>query len=111
MPLRPRPGEAASCNCSKGAFRFLSSDTGLWRPPVSGELIACEPAAAKMAEMQKAYPTSAADYKLQEEIGQGVSALVYRAVCIPYNEVVAVKVLDLEKCNNSLVRCSLSTLK
>lgn len=64
-----------------------------------------------MAEMQKAYPTSAADYKLQEEIGQGVSALVYRAVCIPYNEVVAVKVLDLEKCNNSLVRCPLSTLK
>lgn len=57
-----------------------------------------------MAEMQRAYPTTAAEYKLHEEIGQGVSAVVYRATCLPYMEVVAVKVLDLEKCNNSLVR-------
>ncbi|GAQ92864.1 Serine Threonine protein kinase [Klebsormidium nitens] len=55
-----------------------------------------------MAELQRAYPTTAADYKLHEEIGQGVSAVVYRATCLPYMEVVAVKVLDLEKCNNSL---------
>ncbi|KAK4477385.1 hypothetical protein RD792_016606, partial [Penstemon davidsonii] len=35
-----------------------------------------------------------------EEVGEGVSATVYRALCIPLNEVVAIKVLDLEKCNN-----------
>jgi serine/threonine-protein kinase OSR1/STK39 len=28
---------------------------------------------------------------------------VYRALCIPFNQIVAIKVLDLEKCNNDLV--------
>ncbi|KAH0984744.1 hypothetical protein GBA52_011921 [Prunus armeniaca] len=41
-------------------------------------------------------------YKLYEEVGEGVSASVYRALCIPLNEIVAIKVLDLEKCNNDL---------
>ena len=30
---------------------------------------------------------------------------VWRALCIPYNEEVAVKLLDLENVNCSLVRC------
>ena len=42
------------------------------------------------------YPTSASDYTLHEEIGRGVSAKVYRAQCLPLNEQVAVKMLDLE---------------
>lgn len=50
----------------------------------------------------KKYPLRSADYKLYEEVGQGVSATVYRALCIPFNEIVAVKVLDLEKCNSNL---------
>ncbi|KAK1305647.1 hypothetical protein QJS10_CPA10g01763 [Acorus calamus] len=33
---------------------------------------------------------------------EGVNATVYRALCIPFNEIVAIKVLDLEKCNNDL---------
>lgn len=53
---------------------------------------------------EKRYPLSAKDYKLYEEVGEGVSASVYRALCIPLNEIVAIKVLDLEKCNNDLVR-------
>ncbi|KAI4387748.1 hypothetical protein MLD38_000155 [Melastoma candidum] len=52
--------------------------------------------------LEKKYPLNAKDYKLYEEVGEGVSATVYRALCIPFNEIVAVKVLDLEKCNNDL---------
>ena len=52
---------------------------------------------------EKRFPLDAKDYKLYEEVGEGVSATVYRALCIPLNEIVAIKVLDLEKCNNDLV--------
>lgn len=52
--------------------------------------------------LEKKFPVNAKDYKLYEEVGEGVSATVYRALCIPFNEIVAVKVLDLEKCNNDL---------
>ncbi|KAL5540608.1 hypothetical protein UlMin_043183 [Ulmus minor] len=51
---------------------------------------------------EKKFPLNAEDYKLYEEVGEGVSASVYRALCIPLNEIVAIKVLDLEKCNNDL---------
>ncbi|KAF7129302.1 hypothetical protein RHSIM_Rhsim10G0020800 [Rhododendron simsii] len=51
---------------------------------------------------EKKYPLNAADYKLYEEVGEGVSATVHRALCIPLNEIVAIKVLDLEKCSNDL---------
>ncbi|KAL1824617.1 serine/threonine-protein kinase BLUS1 [Daucus carota subsp. sativus] len=48
------------------------------------------------------FPLNAQDYRLFEEVGEGVSATVYRALCVPLNETVAIKVLDLEKCNNDL---------
>ncbi|XP_077244112.1 protein kinase superfamily protein isoform X2 [Tasmannia lanceolata] len=51
---------------------------------------------------EKRFPVSSKEYKLYEEVGEGVSATVYRALCIPLNEIVAIKVLDLEKCNNDL---------
>ncbi|KAL8248696.1 hypothetical protein R6Q59_005564 [Mikania micrantha] len=54
-------------------------------------------------EVQKQkFPVNAEDYKLFEEVGEGVSASVYRALCVPLNMIVAIKVLDLEKCNNDL---------
>lgn len=53
-------------------------------------------------DSEKKFPVNAKDYKLYEEVGEGVSATVYRALCIPLNEIVAIKVLDLEKCNNDL---------
>lgn len=56
-----------------------------------------------MAHSERKFPVSSKDYKLYEEVGEGVSATVYRALCVPLNEVVAIKVLDLEKCNNDLV--------
>lgn len=52
---------------------------------------------------EKKFPVNANDYKLYEVIGEGVSATVYKALCIPLSETVAIKVLDLEKCNNDLV--------
>ncbi|XP_030499306.2 serine/threonine-protein kinase BLUS1 [Cannabis sativa] len=48
------------------------------------------------------FPVNPEDYKLYEEVGQGVSATVYRALCVPLNEIVAIKILDLEKCNSDL---------
>lgn len=54
-------------------------------------------------ESEKRLSTNPQDYKLYEEIGEGVSATVYRALYVPFNEIVAIKVLDLEKCNNDLV--------
>ncbi|CAK9196153.1 unnamed protein product [Sphagnum troendelagicum] len=53
-------------------------------------------------ETRKGFPLVASDYKLFEEIGQGASAIVYRGLCVPLNEVVAVKTLNLEKCNSNL---------
>lgn len=52
----------------------------------------------------KRFPLYAKDYELFEEVGEGVSATVYKARCIALNEIVAVKILDLEKCRNDLVR-------
>jgi serine/threonine-protein kinase OSR1/STK39 len=56
---------------------------------------------------EKRFPLNAKDYKLYEEVGEGVSATVYRALCVPLNEIIAIKVLDLEKCNNDLVKANL----
>lgn len=47
---------------------------------------------------------NATDYNLLEEIGFGASATVFRAIYLPYNEVVAIKCLDLDRCNSNLVR-------
>ncbi|CAL9748187.1 unnamed protein product [Musa acuminata subsp. burmannicoides] len=51
---------------------------------------------------RKKYPIRAEDYQLREPVGQGVSASVYRALCIPLDEVVAIKVVDFERNNSDL---------
>lgn len=48
------------------------------------------------------FPTEASAYELLDECGRGVSANVWRAVCTPLNEEVAVKLLDLENMSCSL---------
>ncbi|KAK6146504.1 hypothetical protein DH2020_020373 [Rehmannia glutinosa] len=52
--------------------------------------------------MGKNYSVNPNDYKLLEEVGYGASATVYRAIYLPSNEVVAVKCLDLDRCNSNL---------
>ncbi|XP_010252417.1 PREDICTED: serine/threonine-protein kinase BLUS1-like isoform X2 [Nelumbo nucifera] len=56
----------------------------------------------RMGNGRKSYSANKDDYKLLEEVGYGASAVVYRAICLPFNEVVAVKCLDLERCNSNL---------
>ncbi|CAL5327540.1 unnamed protein product [Camellia sinensis] len=51
---------------------------------------------------KKKYPIGPEHYTLYEEVGQGVSASVHRAVCIPHNEIVAIKILDFERDNCDL---------
>ncbi|GMI77818.1 hypothetical protein like AT1G79640 [Hibiscus trionum] len=51
---------------------------------------------------KKKYPIGPEHYILYEEVGQGVSASVYRALCIPSNDVVAIKILDFERENCDL---------
>lgn len=52
--------------------------------------------------MGRNYSANPNDYKLLEEVGYGASATVYRAIYLPSNEVVAVKCLDLDRCNCNL---------
>ncbi|KAK4489231.1 hypothetical protein RD792_005027 [Penstemon davidsonii] len=52
--------------------------------------------------MGKNFSVNPNDYKLLEEVGYGASATVYRAIYLPSNEVVAVKSLDLDRCNSNL---------
>ena len=54
----------------------------------------------------QSYSANTSDNKLLEEIGYGASATVYRAIYLPFNDVVAVKCLDLDRCNTNLVRFS-----
>ncbi|MCO5553846.1 hypothetical protein L7F22_007372 [Adiantum nelumboides] len=51
---------------------------------------------------KRKYPVLSSMYTLMEEVGQGASAIVYKAKCIPFNEIVAIKALDMDRCNNSL---------
>ncbi|XP_039011385.1 serine/threonine-protein kinase BLUS1-like isoform X2 [Hibiscus syriacus] len=50
----------------------------------------------------RSYSANPSDYKLLEEVGYGASATVYRAIYLPLNDFVAVKCLDLDRCNSNL---------
>ncbi|GLU17577.1 hypothetical protein SLE2022_339380 [Rubroshorea leprosula] len=56
----------------------------------------------RMGGDQRTYSANHSDYKLLEEVGHGASATLYRAIYLPFNEVVAVKCLDLDRCNSNL---------
>lgn len=62
----------------------------------------------RMGSNQRNYSANPSDYKLLEEVGYGATATVYRAIYLPSNEVVAVKCLDLDRCNSNLVSFLLS---
>lgn len=47
-------------------------------------------------------PASASGYTLRQQIGQGTTAAVFRALCKPLQDEVAIKVIDLEWINSSL---------
>ncbi|KAK7261710.1 hypothetical protein RIF29_28028 [Crotalaria pallida] len=43
------------------------------------------------------YPLDPSSYKILDEIGAGVSAIVYKAICVPMNSLVAIKSIDLDR--------------
>ncbi|GMH14130.1 hypothetical protein Nepgr_015971 [Nepenthes gracilis] len=51
---------------------------------------------------KKKYPIRPEQYAIYEEVGEGVSASVHRALCIPFDEIVAIKILDFERANADL---------
>ncbi|CAH9112877.1 unnamed protein product [Cuscuta epithymum] len=51
---------------------------------------------------KKKYPIGPEHYTLYEEVGNGGSASVSRALCEPLNEIVAIKILDFERDNCDL---------
>ncbi|GFQ04496.1 serine/threonine-protein kinase fray2 [Phtheirospermum japonicum] len=55
-----------------------------------------------MEKEKKKFPIGAEHYTLYEEVGTGASATVYRALCGPTNEIVAIKILDFERSNCDL---------
>ncbi|KAJ6392985.1 hypothetical protein OIU77_022458 [Salix suchowensis] len=55
---------------------------------------------------KKKYPIRSENYTLYEEVGQGVSASVHRALCVPFDEIVAIKILDFERDNADLSNIS-----
>ncbi|XP_052181101.1 serine/threonine-protein kinase BLUS1-like [Diospyros lotus] len=57
-------------------------------------------------EKKKKYPIGREHYALYEEVGLGGSASVCRALCVPLNEVVAIKIIDIESRNNDLNKIS-----
>ncbi|CAL2260743.1 unnamed protein product [Prunus armeniaca] len=55
----------------------------------------------RMGGNSRSHSANPSDYKLLEEVGYGASATVYRAIYLPFNEVVAVKCLDLDRCGSN----------
>ncbi|VVA36432.1 PREDICTED: serine/threonine-kinase [Prunus dulcis] len=55
----------------------------------------------RMGANSRSHSANPSDYKLLEEVGYGASATVYRAIYLPFNEVVAVKCLDLDRCGSN----------
>lgn len=55
-----------------------------------------------MGGSQKRYTTNPNDYKHLEELGYSYSATVYRAIYLPTNDVIIVKILDLDCINSNL---------
>ncbi|KAI3977696.1 hypothetical protein MKX01_009581 [Papaver californicum] len=56
----------------------------------------------QLGSVRKNFSANPGDYKLLEEVGYGASATVFRAIYLPTNEVIAVKCLDLDRCNSNL---------
>ena len=75
----------------KSVFTFY------YQPTISLSVIS-----ALMAEPRKEYPADINAYHIISEIGKGSSATVYKAECLTYHELVAIKIIDLERVQGPL---------
>ena len=55
-----------------------------------------------MADTRKEYPADINAYHIISEIGKGSSATVYKAECLTNHELVAIKIIDLERVQGPL---------
>lgn len=51
----------------------------------------------------KKYPPDVDQYDLLDEIGTGARSKVYRALCKPLSEEVAIKIIDLEQYSSNIL--------
>ncbi|OWZ18768.1 STE/STE20/FRAY protein kinase [Phytophthora megakarya] len=63
--------------------------------------------------MADEWPTTASEYQIIEQIGQGAFAKVWKAYCAPKKIHVAIKIMDLEKITTSFedIRAEVQTMK
>ncbi|CAH8353431.1 unnamed protein product [Eruca vesicaria subsp. sativa] len=54
------------------------------------------------SKQKKGFSVNPKDYKLMEEVGHGASAVVHLAIYLPTKDVIAIKCLDLDRCNSNL---------
>ena len=47
-------------------------------------------------ESHSSYPVEAGKYKILEQIGKGGSGTAYKAICLEFNEIVAIKSINME---------------
>ncbi len=66
----------------------------------------CSASMGEIAPRRHRFPASASDYTLRQQIGQGTSAAVFRALCKPSKTEVTIKIIDLE-----WFQCSLDNLR
>ncbi|CAL9130613.1 unnamed protein product [Musa acuminata var. zebrina] len=79
------------CSCGGGGQRVQSSGRSGKRRKGMG----------RNGSVRRSYSASSDDYGLLEEVGYGASATVFRAIYLPTKEIVAVKRLDLDRCNSN----------
>lgn len=91
-------GFHASCNFVFLTFNRSSEEQSFWIMEKKANLPKIP------SEKRTQYPIGSDQYTVFEEIGKGVSALVHRALCIPLNEIVAIKILDFERDKCDLVQ-------
>ncbi len=80
-----------------------SENEATWSSTYNSNFIITPSRHSLSLQREKNYPMDATQYELKEEIGFGTSATVFRAICKPLAEEVAIKIVDLEKYDDHIL--------